>query len=82
MGHTTDNAAWDRPMRPQNPQYNPKEFVRDIVVPMLVIHGDKDYCVPIAQGHASGTTCTNSPRRRATPRTHPPPLLYFPDEGH
>src|SRR5699024_4993147 len=52
MGRTTDNAGWERSMRGQNAQYNPKDFVDGNVVPMLVIHGDKDYRVPIAQGHA------------------------------
>ncbi|MDN6388025.1 MAG: prolyl oligopeptidase family serine peptidase, partial [Corynebacterium sp.] len=52
MGHTTDNAGWERPMREQNARYNPKDSVGDIVAPMLVIHGDRDYRVPIAQGHA------------------------------
>ena len=83
MGHTTDNAAWDRPMRPQNPQYNPKEFVRDIVVPMLVIHGDKDYRVPIAQGHALWYDLHefSATPRDAEGRTRHR-YLYFPDEGH
>lgn len=83
MGHTTDNSGWDRPMRPQNPRFNPKGSVADIVVPMLVIHGDKDYRVPIAQGHAlwydllafSGTPRDEQGRTRHR-------YLYFPDEGH
>ena len=80
MGHTTDNSGWDRPMRTQNPQYNPKEHVRYfIVVPMLVIHGDKDYRVPIAQGHALWYDLhefSATPRRRRGP--HPPPLPLLP----
>ena len=83
MGSTTDNAAWERPMRRQNPQYNPKEFVRDIVVPMLVIHGDKDYRVPIAQGHALWydlNTFSATPRDEQGRTRHR--YLYFPDEGH
>jgi len=83
MGHTTDNAGWDRPMRIQNPQYNPKEFVGEIVVPMLVIHGDKDYRVPIAQGHALWYDLhefSATPRDAAGRTRHR--YLYFPDEGH
>ncbi|MGP9539196.1 alpha/beta fold hydrolase [Brachybacterium sp. AOP43-C2-M15] len=83
MGHTTDNAAWERPMREQNSRYNPKDFARDIVAPMLVIHGDRDYRVPIAQGHAlwydlhefSATPRDDEGRTRHR-------YLYFPDEGH
>ncbi|AXK46279.1 S9 family peptidase [Brachybacterium saurashtrense] len=83
MGHTTDNAGWERPMRGQNPQYNPKEYVGEIVVPMLVIHGDKDYRVPIAQGHALWYDLHefSATPRDAHGRTRHR-YLYFPDEGH
>ena len=83
MGSTTDNAGWHRPMIEQNARYNPKDSVREIVAPMLVIHGDKDYRVPIAQGHAlwhdlneySATLRDEHGRTRHR-------YLYFPDEGH
>ena len=50
MGRTTDNSSWDSAMREQSAQYSPHLFAEDIEVPMLVIHGDKDYRVPIGQG--------------------------------
>ena len=83
MGSTTDNSGWERPMRTQNPQYNPKEHVREIVAPMLVIHGDKDYRVPIAQGHALWYDLHefSATPRDAEGRTRHR-YLYFPDEGH
>ncbi|GAA1489293.1 alpha/beta fold hydrolase [Brachybacterium sacelli] len=83
MGHTTDNAGWDRPMRKQNSRYDPKGSVADIVVPMLVIHGDKDYRVPIAQGHALWYDLHefSATPRDADGRTRHR-FLYFPDEGH
>ena len=83
MGHTTDNAGWERSMRGQNAQYNPKDFVSGIVAPMLVIHGDKDYRVPIAQGHALWYDLHefSSTPRDAEGRTQHR-YLYFPDEGH
>ncbi|WP_114854116.1 alpha/beta fold hydrolase [Brachybacterium sp. YJGR34] len=83
MGHTTDNAAWERPMRPQNPRYNPREHVREITAPMLVIHGDRDYRVPIAQGHALWYDLLefSATPRDAEGRTRHR-YLYFPDEGH
>ncbi|WP_087485935.1 S9 family peptidase [Brachybacterium massiliense] len=83
MGATTDNSGWERPMRTQNPQYNPKEHVREIVAPMLVIHGDKDYRVPIAQGHALWYDLHefSATPRDAEGRTRHR-YLYFPDEGH
>ena len=83
MGSTTDNAAWERPMREQNRRYNPKDFVADIEVPMLVIHGDKDYRVPIAQGHALWYDLhefSKTPRDTEGRTRHR--FLYFPDEGH
>ena len=83
MGATTDNSGWERPMRTQNPQFNPKEHVREIVAPMLVIHGDKDYRVPIAQGHALWYDLHefSATPRDAEGRTRHR-YLYFPDEGH
>jgi poly(3-hydroxybutyrate) depolymerase len=83
MGRTTDNAAWERPMRRQNPRFNPRDSVREIVAPMLVIHGDKDYRVPIAQGHALWYDLhefSATPRDEQGRTRHR--YLYFPDEGH
>ncbi|HIY65134.1 MAG TPA: prolyl oligopeptidase family serine peptidase, partial [Candidatus Agrococcus pullicola] len=83
MGHTTDNAGWEAPMRTQNLTYNPKDSVTDIVVPMLVIHGDKDYRVPIAQGHHLWydlNAFSSTPRDEHGRTRHR--YLYFPDEGH
>jgi dipeptidyl aminopeptidase/acylaminoacyl peptidase len=83
MGHTTDNSGWDGPMHVQNATYNPKDAVADIQVPMLVIHGDKDYRVPIAQGHALWydlNTYSATPRDDHGRTQHR--FLYFPDEGH
>ena len=83
MGSTTDNAGWHRPMIEQNARYNPKDSVREIVAPMLVIHGDKDYRVPIAQGHALWHDLNEysaTPRDEQGRTRHR--YLYFPDEGH
>ncbi|QCQ93890.1 S9 family peptidase [Rhodococcus sp. SGAir0479] len=82
---TTDAAwYWQREMTPEMAFENsPHLFVADIVTPMLVIHGDKDYRVPIGEGlrlwyellsesglpaDADGTTGHR--------------FLYFPDENH
>jgi len=82
MGQTTDNAVWDRAMAPQS-QYSPHLHAGDIAVPMLVIHGDKDYRVPIGQAqqlwHALHTVTppiTDDDGHTAHR------YLYFPDEGH
>ena len=45
-----------------------------IRTPMLVIHGDKDYRVPIGEGAAALVAC----RRRGVESK----FLYFPDENH
>ena len=52
FGPTTDASFyWRREMTPQMAQENsPHRFVEQIVTPMLVIHGDKDYRVPIGEG--------------------------------
>ena len=52
FGPTTDAAFyWQREMTAEMSEANsPHRFVEDIVTPMLVIHGDKDYRVPIGEG--------------------------------
>ncbi len=52
FGPTTDHAYyWRREMTPEMTAANsPHHFVADINTPMLVIHGDKDYRVPIGEG--------------------------------
>ncbi len=51
FGATTDGAYWwAREMTEQMAQQNsPHRFVADIATPMLIIHGDKDYRVPIGE---------------------------------
>src|SRR5699024_4786521 len=78
----TDNATWDRAMATQQ-HYSPHRYAKDIAVPMLVIHGDKDYRVPIGQAqqlwHALHTV-TPPITDAAGDTAHR--YLYFPDEGH
>ena len=83
MGRTTDNAEWAPAMAQQYAQYSPHHYAEAIEVPLLVIHGDKDYRVPIGQGQ---TLWYDLLTRSATPldaegRTKHR-FLYFPDEGH
>lgn len=83
MGHTTDNSGWEAPMRAQNPIYSPHLFVEQITAPMLVIHGDKDYRVPISQGHSLWydlLAFSATPKDTEDKTQHR--FLYFPDEGH
>ena len=69
FGPTTDTAYyWRREMTPEMTAANsPHHFVDKISTPMLVIHGDKDYRVPIGEACGCGTSC--SPRRRCRPAT-------------
>ncbi|SEA67976.1 Dipeptidyl aminopeptidase/acylaminoacyl peptidase [Bowdeniella nasicola] len=77
MGRTTDNGVWHEWMREsQSAAYSPHEHVANIEVPMLVIHGDKDYRVPISQGHALWHALLRD--SKATGHK----FLYYPDENH
>lgn len=77
MGRTTDNGSWFEWMSPtQEALYSPHRFAANIEVPMLVIHGDRDYRVPISQGHA----LWHALQRDSRASGHK--FLYFPDEGH
>ncbi|MEZ0364355.1 alpha/beta fold hydrolase [Mycobacterium sp. pUA109] len=85
FGPTTDLAYyWRREMTPQMAaEHSPHRFVAAITTPMLVIHGDNDYRVPIGEAlrlwyellAASGLPAGDdgsSPHR----------FLYFPSEHH
>ncbi|HUE83121.1 MAG TPA: S9 family peptidase [Pyrinomonadaceae bacterium] len=55
-------------------RWSPHRFVSNFKTPMLVIHGELDYRVPITEGIQLFTSVQ---RRGVESR-----LLYFPDEGH
>ncbi|QOQ39511.1 alpha/beta hydrolase family protein [Trueperella pecoris] len=77
MAGTTDNGSWYEWMLPtQEAIYSPHRFAEQIEVPMLIIHGDKDYRVPLSQSHALWQALN----RVAKVRGHK--FLYFPDENH
>ncbi|WP_040157888.1 S9 family peptidase [Nigerium massiliense] len=85
FGKTTDVASeWSRELSPRMSQENsPHRFVDQIRTPMLVIHGDRDYRVPISEGlrlwyellSASGL-----PAAENGDSEHQ--FLYFPHENH
>ncbi|AXR74561.1 S9 family peptidase [Auritidibacter sp. NML130574] len=85
FGPTTDMSPfWRRQLNAEmEATHSPHAYVENIVTPMLVIHGDRDYRVPIGEGlrlwyelleksglpmDADGTTAHR--------------FLYFPDENH
>ena len=85
FGSTTDAGYyWRREMTPEMAMANsPHLSVAEIVTPMLVIHGDKDYRVPIGEGlrlwyellSESGLPADSDGRT-----VHR--FLYYPDENH
>ncbi|MCU1601378.1 MAG: peptidase, partial [Frankiales bacterium] len=81
FGGTTDGAYyWQREMTPQMIRQNdPSQFADQITTPMLVIHGDKDYRVPIGEALALWWDLCS---RAEDPATMPHRFLYFPDENH
>lgn len=82
---TTDAAwYWAREMTPEMAFENsPHLYVADIVTPMLVIHGDKDYRVPIGEGLRLWYELLSEsglPADAEGKTDHR--FLYFPDENH
>jgi dipeptidyl aminopeptidase/acylaminoacyl peptidase len=65
-------TPWDNPDSYE--EQNPLRFVGRWKTPMLVIHGEQDFRIPVSQGLAT----FNALQRRGIPSK----LLYFPDENH
>lgn len=82
FGPTTDASwYWSREMSPEMAAaYSPHQFADRITTPMLVIHGDKDYRVPIGEGLALWWALVSN--HEGDPATLPHRFLYFPDENH
>ncbi|MFZ7087715.1 S9 family peptidase [Curtobacterium sp. RRHDQ10] len=79
---TTDNSDyWQQIFTPEGMAANdPHAAVADIVTPMLVIHGDHDYRVPIGEGLRLWSELAE---HHADPDGRMPHrFLYFPDENH
>lgn len=55
-------------------RFNPANYVKNWKTPMLVIHSEKDFRIPVEQGIAAFTAL----QRRGVPSE----LLVFPDENH
>ncbi|MCK9540000.1 prolyl oligopeptidase family serine peptidase [Dokdonella sp.] len=65
-------AQWQAPELYE--KFNPVNHVKDWRVPLLVIHGQQDFRIPVEQGIAAFTA--------AQGRKVPSQFLYFPDENH
>jgi dipeptidyl aminopeptidase/acylaminoacyl peptidase len=80
--HTTDDPAyWRREMTSEMvARHSPDRHVAAITTPVLVIHGDKDYRVPIGEGLALWWDLVAA--WHGDPADLPHRFLYFPDENH
>lgn len=65
-------TPWEHPDHFE--KHNPMNFIQNWKTPMLVVHGEHDYRVPVTQGIAT----FNALQRRGIPSQ----FLYFPDENH
>lgn len=67
-------APWDEKYAKTYKQFNPANFIKDWTAPILVIHGEKDFRVPVGEGiQAFNSAQLNDVESR---------FLYFPNEGH
>jgi dipeptidyl aminopeptidase/acylaminoacyl peptidase len=85
FGPTTDAAFyWRREMTAEMALENsPHRFVGEIATPMLVVHGDKDYRVPIGEGlRLWYELLAHSKLASDDDGRSPHRFLYFPDENH
>jgi dipeptidyl aminopeptidase/acylaminoacyl peptidase len=71
--HDIGGAYWDEP-RPHSYDFSPHLFVRNWDTPMLVIHGAKDYRVPLSEGMQA----FNAAQLKGIPSR----LVVFPEENH
>ncbi|MDY7087874.1 MAG: prolyl oligopeptidase family serine peptidase [Actinomycetota bacterium] len=80
FGATTDfSYYWAREMSPERQHENsPHRFAGAITTPMLVIHGDKDYRVPIGEGLRLWWDLVSRSKEDGVPHK----FLYYPDENH
>ena len=82
MGYATEElwfTEWEQGGTPYDvpknyEKFNPVNHVKDWRVPMLVVHGQQDFRIPVEQGIATFTAL----QRRGIESK----FLYFPDENH
>lgn len=69
-----DGSYFKQPLPKSYTEFNPVKFVNNWDTPLLVIHNDKDFRVPISQGMEAFTA--------ARLKNIPARFLSFPDENH
>jgi dipeptidyl aminopeptidase/acylaminoacyl peptidase len=65
---------WKTPQPESYQKFSPHKFVKNWDTPILVIHNEKDFRVPLGQGMEAFTA--------ARVQNIPARFFYFPDEGH
>jgi len=75
VNHDLGGPYWqDEKTKKDYERFSPHEFVGEWDTPLLVIHGEKDFRVPVTQGMEAFTA--------AQVKGIPSRFLYYPDEGH
>ena len=69
-----EGAYWDDPVPETYKKFSPHNYVQNWDTPMLVIHNELDFRVPLGEGMQAF--------QAAQLRGIPSRFLYFPDEGH
>jgi dipeptidyl aminopeptidase/acylaminoacyl peptidase len=69
-----EGAYWDRPAPKSYEAFSPHKFVQNWDTPMLVIHGERDFRVPVTEGMQAFTALQLKGIESR--------LLYFPGENH
>lgn len=69
-----EGPFWSQPRPKSYDAFSPHRFVGNWNTPMLVIHGDKDFRVPVTEGINAFSI--------AQVKGIPSRFLWFPDEGH
>jgi dipeptidyl aminopeptidase/acylaminoacyl peptidase len=65
-------VPWEKPE--EYARFSPHRYAKNFKTPMLIVHGDLDFRVPIGEGLQLFTTLQ---------RLHiPSKMINFPDEGH
>ena len=80
-GTTDSSSYWQEIFTPEGMVENsPHRFVREISTPLLVIHGDRDYRVPIGESLRLWSELAATFSDEEGKRPHK--FLYYPDENH
>ncbi|WP_353809481.1 S9 family peptidase [Agromyces sp. SYSU T00194] len=80
-GTTDMTAYWTRIFTPEAmEQHSPHRHLANVRTPLLVIHGDRDYRVPIGEGLRLWSDLAGA--HAASDGTTVHRYLYFPDENH